>query len=77
MNKGIAFVIWFVLFMGVISGSFSLISEPSTIANAVGLIALIIIVAISVKTRCLTNLIDNKDDRGEGKEGAAASGMDK
>lgn len=77
MNKGIAFVIWFVLFMSAISGSFNLISEPSTIANAVGLIALIIIVAISVKTRCLTSLIGNKDDRGEGKEGAAASGMDK
>lgn len=77
MNKGIAFVIWFVLFMGVISGSFSLISEPSTIANVIGLIALIIIVAISVKTRCLTNLVGNKDDRGESEEGAAASGVDK
>lgn len=57
MKKGLILVVWFVVFMALLTGSLSLISAPNTIENLLGVVILAITVTFSIKTKCLTNLI--------------------
>lgn len=57
MKKGLILVVWFVVFMALLTGSLSLISAPNTIENLLGVVILAGTVALSIKTKCLTNLI--------------------
>lgn len=53
-------VVWFVVFMALLTSSSSLISAPNTIENLLGVVVLAVTVALSIKTKCLTNLIIRK-----------------
>lgn len=53
-------VVWFVVFMALLTSSLSLISAPNTIENLLGVVVLAVTVALSIKTKCLTNLIIRK-----------------
>ena len=57
MKKGLILVVWFVVFMALLTGSLSLISAPDTIENLLGVVVLAGTIALSIKTKCLTNLI--------------------
>lgn len=56
MNKGLILVVWFVVFMALLTGSLSLISAPNTIENLLGVVVLAGTVAFSIKTKCLTTI---------------------
>lgn len=53
-------VVWFVVFMALLTSSLSLISAPNTIENLLGVVILAVTVALSIETKCLTNLIIRK-----------------
>lgn len=53
-------VVWLVVFMALLTSSLSLISAPNTIENLLGVVVLAVTVALSIKTKCLTNLIIRK-----------------
>lgn len=57
MKKGLILVVWLVVFMALMTGSLSLISAPNTIENLLGVVVLAGTIALSIKTKCLTNLI--------------------
>ena len=40
MKKGLILVVWFVVFMALLTGSLSLISAPNTIENLLGVVVL-------------------------------------
>ena len=61
MKKGLILVVWFVVFMALLTGSLSLISAPNTIKNLLGVVILAVTVALSSKTKCLINLIIRKE----------------
>ena len=69
MKKGLILVVWFVVFMALLTGSLSLISAPNTIENLLGVVILAVTVALSIKTKCLTEIRFKKNDRGEDKAG--------
>ena len=48
--------VWFLLFMIGLTFSLHLISAASTLLNILGVIVLMIIVAISMETKCLTSI---------------------
>ena len=56
MKKGLILVVWFVVFMALLTGSLSLISAPNTIENLLGVVVLAGTVAFSIKTKCLTTI---------------------
>ena len=56
MKKGLILVVWFVVFMALLTGSLSLISAPNTIENLLGIAVLAGTVAFSIKTKCLTTI---------------------
>jgi hypothetical protein len=56
MKKGLILVVWFVVFMALLTGSLSLISAPNTIKNLIGVVVLAGTVTLSIETKCLTNL---------------------
>ena len=56
MKKGLILVVWFVVFMALLTGSLSLISAPNTIENLLGVAVLACTVALSIKTKCLTEI---------------------
>ena len=56
MKKGLILVVWFVVFMALLTGSLSLISAPNTIENLLGVAVLVGTVAFSIKTKCLTTI---------------------
>ena len=53
MKKGLVLVVWFVVFMALLTGSLSLISAPNTIENLLGVGVLAGTAAFSIKTKCL------------------------
>lgn len=69
MKKGLILVVWFVVFMTLLTGSLSLISAPDTIENLLGVVVLAGTVALSIKTKCLTEIRFKKNDRREDKAG--------
>lgn len=56
MKKGLILVVWFVVFMALLTGSLSLISAPNTIENLLGVVVLAGTVAFSIKTKCLAEI---------------------
>ena len=56
MKKGLILVVWFMVFMALLTGSLSLISAPNTIENLLGVVVLAGTVAFSIKTKCLTTI---------------------
>lgn len=56
MKKGLILVVWFVVFMALLTGSLNLISAPNTIENLLGVAVLAGTVAFSIKTKCLTTI---------------------
>lgn len=56
MKKGLILVVWFVVFIALLTGSLSLISAPNTIENLLGVAVLAGTVAFSIKTKCLTTI---------------------
>ena len=56
MKKGLILVVWFVVFMALLTDSLSLISAPNTIENLLGVVVLAGTVAFSIKTKCLTTI---------------------
>ena len=56
MKKGLILVVWFVVFMALLTGSLSLISAPNTIENLLGVVVLAGTVAFSIKTKCFTTI---------------------
>lgn len=62
MKKGLVLTAWFIIFMAIITMSFNMISIASTTANLIGIIILVSSIAISIKTKCLTNFV-NKNEK--------------
>ncbi len=60
MKKCLILVVWFVVFMALLTSSLSLISAPDTIENLIGIVVLAVTIVLSKKTKCLTNLIIKK-----------------
>lgn len=52
--------LWFILFLVLLGVGFEMVSKPSTIENVIGFFAVVAIVVISIKTRCLTTIKFNK-----------------
>lgn len=69
MKRGLMLVVWFVVFMALLTSSLSLISAPNTIKNLLGVVILAVTVVLSIKTKCLTEIRFKKNDRGEDKAG--------
>lgn len=60
MNKAILISIWFICIVAVIDETLNMVSVASTIENIVGFLILVLMVLISIKTKCFTNLKKNK-----------------
>lgn len=60
MKKGLILVVWFVVFMTSLTGALNLISAPNTTENLLGVAVIAGTVALSIETKCLTNLIIKK-----------------
>ena len=56
MKKGLILVVWFVVFMALLTGSLSLISAPNTIENVIGFFMIVATLYLSIKTKCLTTI---------------------
>ena len=48
MKKGLILVVWFVVFMALLTGSLSLISAPNTIENILGVVILAATMIITI-----------------------------
>lgn len=62
--KGFKILIWFITFMFLISMCLDMISEPNTIENILGLIIGYVVVFVSIKTKCFTNIKFKKKNEG-------------
>lgn len=49
--------------IGVISLGFDLLTESNTTANIIGVILILVTIYVTIKTKCLTILIKNKDEK--------------
>lgn len=47
-------VIWVILFITLLDVGFSMVTMPNTIGNVIGFLIVVVTVAISIKTKCLT-----------------------
>lgn len=56
MSKFVKITVWFILFMAGLTTSLSMISAANTTENILGYAILVLVVAISVKTKCLTTI---------------------
>jgi hypothetical protein len=54
MNLWVKVAIWFVCFMLLLDCSFELITQPSTIANLLGIALAIFTFCLTLKTKCFT-----------------------
>lgn len=63
MSKFIKIAIWFILFMAGLSISLSMISAANTVENLLGCVVLGLVVAISVRTECLTTIKLRKHEK--------------
>lgn len=48
--------LWFILFLALLGAGFEMVSKPSTIENVIGVLIVVAIVVISIKTKCLTSI---------------------
>lgn len=56
IKKVLTAIVWFILFMAGLTFSASLISMANTLLNILGIVILGLIVAVSIKTKCLTEI---------------------
>lgn len=56
-----AFIIWFIASIAVISVAFELISLPDSILNVAGIAICLVLLYVSVETKCFTNIKLKKD----------------
>lgn len=55
-------VVGVILFIIAINGCLALISAPDTLFNILGALGILVVIALSVVTRCLTVFIKRKED---------------
>lgn len=48
--------LWFILFLALLGAGFEMVSKPSTIENVIGFFVVVVIIVISIKTKCLTSI---------------------
>lgn len=48
--------LWFILFLTLLGAGFEMVSKPSTIENVIGFFVVVVIIVISIKTKCLTSI---------------------
>lgn len=48
--------LWFILFLALLGTGFEMVSKPSTIENVIGFFVVVVIIVISIKTKCLTSI---------------------
>lgn len=48
--------LWFILFLALLGAGFEMVSKPSTIENVIGFFVVVVIIVISIKTKCLTSV---------------------
>ena len=60
MNLWVKVAIWFVCFMLFLDCSFELITQPSTIANLLGIALAIFTFYLTLKTKCFTTITFKK-----------------
>jgi type III secretory pathway component EscT len=60
MNLWVKVAIWFVCFMLLLDWSFGLITQPSTIANLLGIALAIFTFCLTLKTKCFTTITFKK-----------------
>ena len=67
MNKIFIIIFWFIIFMSWFTFSCDFLTQPNTILNIIGFIALAFIITISIQTKCFTStnikLIKTKQKR--------------
>lgn len=56
MSTVIKVIVWFICLILSTDAGLTLINETSTIANIVGVAVIVTVVAISIKTKCLTTI---------------------
>lgn len=57
----ISYAIWIILATFVIDGGCKLLNQPSTIANIVGFLLLVLFTIFSIKSECLTKFIKKNE----------------
>lgn len=48
--------LWFILFLALLGAGFEMVSKPSTVENVIGFFVVVVIIVISIKTKCLTSI---------------------
>ena len=61
MKNVLAFIIWFIVSMVVISVAFELISLSDSLLNVAGIAICLVLLYVSVETKCFTNIKLKKD----------------
>lgn len=64
MKKAIIISLWVICIVAVIDESLNMISKASTIENIIGLLILVLMVVISIKTKCFTDFKIKKNEKG-------------
>lgn len=54
--KALTFIVWLILFIGLLDLGFELITKASAIENIIGLVIVAVTCIVSVKTKCLLNI---------------------
>lgn len=49
-------VLWFILFIALLSVGLEMVSNPNTMENVIGFFIVAAIIIISIKTKCLTTI---------------------
>lgn len=62
MKKVWLFAIWVILFTLLLNVGFTLVSMADTIGNIIGVLLIVGLITISIKTKCLTKLFGSKED---------------
>lgn len=63
MNKALLVCIWVICIVSAIDESLNMISQASTVENIMGFLFLIIMVLISIKTKCFTSFKERKNEK--------------
>lgn len=56
-------LIWLISFIALLDISLDMINNASTVSNIIGVCLLATIVWVSIKTKCLTNIKNKKDEK--------------
>ena len=63
LEKAFVVALWLLIAIALLGGSYNLINAPNTFANFGGIILILGTIYVTIKTKCLTNLFKNKNEK--------------